>query len=157
MIKPEQQSLSTEGERPDRRREKTAPCGLDCFNCEVYEDNITATTRSFLANSLGKSEGSVACRGCRVENGCRLAYSSCETLDCARQHGVEFCSDCPEFPCGRYCPSVDGASNFPHNLKLYNLLRMRLLGFSDWADEASLNRKKYFAGKFIVGRGPIIE
>ena len=20
----------------------TAPCGLDCFNCEIYEDNLTS-------------------------------------------------------------------------------------------------------------------
>jgi hypothetical protein len=27
------------------KEKSIAPCGIDCFNCEVYEDNINETTR----------------------------------------------------------------------------------------------------------------
>jgi hypothetical protein len=55
------------------------------------------------------------------------------------------------------CPSAESALRYPHNLKLYNLCRIKLLGPEKWAEEAAANRIRYFKGKFVVGKGPVTE
>ena len=59
-----------------------APCGMHCLVCYVY---------------FRKKK---PCRGCRAMDGsqpdhCRV----CKIKTCAGEHGVAFCSDCPDFPC----------------------------------------------------------
>ncbi len=31
----------------------TAPCGLDCFNCELHEDNLTSDFAEFIHSKSG--------------------------------------------------------------------------------------------------------
>jgi hypothetical protein len=50
---------------------------------------------------------------------------------------------------------AEGAQIYPHNLKLYNLMRIRSRGLEKWAREASANRDAYFKGKFSIGTGPV--
>lgn len=133
-----------------------APCGIDCFNCEVYKENITTDVKKRLAAVMNISEDQVSCNGCRAQNGCRLHWGKCDTLDCVKKHNVNYCFECNEFPCEMLCPSRESAEHYPHNLKLYNLCRMRLLGIDAWSKETATNRKRYFQGKFIVGKGAII-
>ncbi len=135
----------------------TAPCGIDCFNCQMLEGNITEQLKNTYAALLKKSPDEVACQGCRTMNGCRLHYQSCDLLDCVKTKRVEFCYQCPEFPCSMLEPALDGADKYPHNLKLYNLCRIQRIGVEEWAKEASLIRLKYFKGKFVVGKGPVLE
>jgi hypothetical protein len=140
------------------KRELTAPCGLDCFNCEVYEKNITEQTKKLLAERLQLPTFRVACKGCREQKGIRLRFSSCETFDCVIKKGKEFCFECEEFPCAKLQPAVEGAGLYPHNMKLFNLCRMKLVGVDKWAEEEAAEiRKKYFKGKFIVGVGPVLK
>lgn len=134
-----------------------APCGIDCFNCEVYEKNITEETRLKFATVAKIQPEQVSCKGCREQGGCRLHWGKCDTLDCVKSHGVEFCFQCNDFPCKMLCPSAESAPRYPHNLKLYNLCRMKLLGVEKWTSEAAENRMRNFKGKFIVGKGPVIE
>jgi hypothetical protein len=135
----------------------TAPCGLDCFNCEVHENNVTDEMRKMFSANTGLSPEKVQCKGCRDQKGERLGMSLCETYKCVNEKGVEFCHECDEFPCQKLQPAADGASRFPHNMKVYNLCRMKAVGLDQWAKEASEIRKRYFAGKFIVGKGPVVE
>jgi len=66
------------------------------------------------------------------------------------------CSDCPDFPCDRLAPALDGADRYPHNLKLFNLCRIRAVGLERWAcEEAAGIRRRYYEGAFIPGRGPV--
>ena len=37
----------------------TAPCGLDCFNCPVYEGNITAEVKKQVSDVLNIMECNV--------------------------------------------------------------------------------------------------
>jgi hypothetical protein len=84
--------------------------------------------------------------------------SLCATYVCAEKKGVEFCFECGEFPCSKLLPVADGADRYPHNHKLYNLCRMKLVGIDKWAEEESMDiRVKYFKGKFVVGAGPVLE
>lgn len=138
-------------------RRMTAPCGLDCFNCQMHEKNITEEMRKGLAAMLKKSPDQVACKGCRDQNGCPLYPGSCDTLECARAKGVEFCHECSDFPCAKLAPSASGAEKYPHNLKVYNLCQMKALGFEEWAEKHSMkNRALYYKGQFIPGKGPVL-
>ena len=64
------------------------------------------------------------------------------------------CSDCGEFPCGKLMPMREWADRAPHNLKTYNLCRIKLLGLEEFMKEAGLNRKKYFMGRMVNAAGP---
>ncbi|MDX9722572.1 MAG: DUF3795 domain-containing protein [Myxococcota bacterium] len=134
-----------------------SPCGIDCFNCEVYEDKLSDELRARLAATFGLEPEKVACKGCREQNGCRLHWGACATLDCVKAHQVDYCYECNEFPCEKLCPSRESAERYPHNLKLYNLCRMKLLGLEAWAQEAATNRRRYFRGTFVVGTGAVLD
>ena len=83
---------------------------------------------------------------------------NCATYNCIMEKGLRFCFECTEFPCTKLQPVADGAASFPHNTKVYNLCRMKLLGVEKWAEEESLiTRERYFNGKFVIGTGPVLE
>ena len=133
-----------------------APCGLECFNCNMLEENLTDDYKARVAEYRKISPDEVACKGCRAENGkCRYADFDCATWACTQEKGVTYCFECDEFPCGLLAPSVKGAS-FPHNMKVYNLCRMRLIGVDDWIKESATIRKRYYEGTFVVGQGPVL-
>jgi hypothetical protein len=140
------------------KRRLTAPCGLDCFNCEIYEGNITEEMKKQFALKIRKDPEEVPCKGCRVENGCKHLGQPCETLKCIKAKELEFCFQCEEFPCVKLQPAKEGADRFPHNFKLFNLCRMKAVGVEKWAEEeAKLIRQRYFLGKFIPGTGPVLK
>ena len=137
-------------------RDLCSPCGLDCFNCELYFKNITEDFKQLVAVKTGRKPEEIPCRGCRAEREARL--KRCESLKCIVRHDVEFCFECPEFPCPFLAPSKDGAELFPHNMKVYNLCRMRAIGVEQWAaQEAATIRALYYKGKFVPGRGPVLD
>lgn len=133
----------------------TAPCGLACFLCELYEDNLTDEFAELLHAKLGVKREDAVCRGCRQQDGKHFHLpGGCATLDCVKAKGVALCSDCEDFPCPLLAPVADQAFRYPHNIKLYNLCRIRKAGVKGWiANEAEPIKKKYFKGKFIVGKG----
>jgi hypothetical protein len=138
------------------KRKLTAPCGLDCFNCEIYESNLTKDLADFIHKKMGIPIKDIPCKGCRQQDGkhYHLPPEGCATLDCAKEKGVEFCCDCQEFPCSFLAPLADGAERFPHNMKLFNLCRIQKVGIDRWIEEEAGDiRKKYFTSKFVVGRG----
>ncbi len=140
------------------KRELTAPCGLDCFNCPSYAGNITEEWQKRIAEYLHLPFEDAPCKGCRGENGrCKWGPSQeCATWECIQAKGVEFCHECGDFPCGHLLPTKQGA-DFPHNMKVYNLCRMKLIGLDAWIEESATIRKRYYEGKFLVGQGPVLE
>ncbi len=143
---------------PNDCRKLTAPCGLDCFNCEIHVDNITPDFQKRVAQTLGKSLEAIPCPGCRQNRGCKLFSHECETFLCAEEHNVAFCFQCADFPCSKLQPAREGADRYPHNFKLYNLCRIQAVGVEEWSrNEAALIRKKYFSGTFVPGTGPVIK
>ncbi|HAK60811.1 MAG TPA: hypothetical protein DCO77_10580 [Nitrospiraceae bacterium] len=134
----------------------TAPCGLDCFNCDIYEDNLTNDLAELISKKTGAHMEEIACKGCRQQDGKHFHLSSegCATLNCAKANGLEMCCDCTDFPCVFLAPTADEAARYPHNMKVYNLCRTKKVGLDRWIEEeAGQIRKKYFTGKFVVGRG----
>ena len=134
----------------------TAPCGLDCFNCPLYEGNITEEWKKQVSTFLKIPVEETPCKGCRGENGnCKFAPNNrCATWDCVQEKGLTYCHECADFPCKLLMPTLQGA-NYPHNMKVYNLCRMKLLGIEKWIEEAPEIRKRYFEGRFEVGKGPV--
>ena len=134
----------------------TAPCGLDCFNCQIYEENLTDEFSEMIHKKFGVSKEEIPCKGCRVQDGEHYHLpDGCATLNCVREKGVELCCDCKDFPCALLAPTADGAGLYPHNIKVYNLCRIKAIGIEQWIEEAGQIRKKYFTGKFVVGKGQV--
>ena len=135
--------------------ELTAPCGLDCFDCELLESNLTEELRAAYAVRFGTPASEVGCRGCRTGGGCKMLDVPCPTRACVMERELSFCSQCDDFPCARLMPARDGADRYPHNVKLYNLCRIQAVGLHRWAeDEAKAIRDRYFHGRFRPGHGP---
>ncbi|MDR0796352.1 MAG: DUF3795 domain-containing protein [Tannerella sp.] len=136
----------------------TAPCGLDCFNCPLYKGNITEEYKKQVSEFLGIPLEETPCEGCRDEKGhCKFATGEhCITWDCVQEKGVTYCYECADFPCKLLMPSQKGAQ-FPHNMKVYNLCRMKFFGIEKWIEEAAEIRERYFTGTFEVGKGPVLE
>ena len=140
-------------------KDATAMWGIDCFNCELFHSNIDG----FFARlppehqqayaARGMTIEKLRCQGCR-HGGCTVIGGACETLACATERKVDFCSDCADFPCSKLQPLVEGAQKYPHNLKVYNLTAIKNRGIEAWAAEAGQIRKRYFEGKFKIGAGP---
>ena len=135
-------------------KERIAPCGLDCGTCPAQETNISAGLRARFAELFHCRPEEAACSGCRLSGGSPVTCPDCPTFACAAEHGVRYCFECPEFPCRMLMPVADGAARFPHNTKLYNLCRIRLLGSETWLKEIESDMDLYFAGKLVLGRGP---
>lgn len=139
------------------RQERVAPCGLDCGTCPVNKDNITLKMRTAVAAMFRVAPQNAQCEGCRPTDGSPLPCSDCATYRCAQEKGLQYCSECEGFPCRRLMPAADGAGRYPHNTKLYNLCRMRLLGLERWLEEAAADRERYFQGTFVLGEGPLFK
>lgn len=137
------------------KKSLTAPCGLDCFNCEIFEDNLTHDLAELIHKKTGVPKAEIACKGCRFQDGKHFHLpQGCATLECAKAKGVELCSDCEDFPCALLAPVADGAAQYPHNIKVYNLCRIKKVGLHRWIEEEARQiRKKYFTAKFVVGKG----
>lgn len=133
-----------------------APCGIDCFNCEMFEENVTDEFQTRLSESMHIPKEYITCKGCKDGNVCqflKLSGKICKTLDCVQQKNVTYCFECDGFPCDLLMPLADGASKFPQNIKLYNLCLMKKIGVEKWAEQASDIRKTYFTKKIQIGEG----
>jgi len=139
----------------EREKELTAPCGLDCFNCQIHEDNLTEGFALMMSEKTGVPLEAISCKGCRQQDGAHwhLPPEGCTTLICAKEKGVDLCCDCDDFPCMLLAPIADGAERFPHNLKVFNLCRIKEVGIERWIEDAGEIRKNYFSNPFVVGKG----
>jgi len=135
----------------------TAPCGIDCFNCELLEANLTEELRASVAARTGRAPADVGCQGCRT-HGCPIFPEPCPTRACVADRNIAFCCQCDDFPCTRLLPSPQAGGRFPHNMKLYNLCRIQAVGLQRWAEEEATGiRKRYFHGTFKPGYGPVLD
>jgi len=140
----------------ETKKALTAPCGLDCFNCELYERNLTDKLVDIFHTKMGIPKEAIPCKGCRQQDGkhFHLPAEGCATLNCAKARDIDLCCNCNDFPCAFLAPVADQAARYPHNMKVYNLGRIKNVGIERWIEEEAGNiRKKYFTGTFVVGKG----
>ena len=89
-------------------------CGLKCGLCPMHY-----------------IEGG-GCPGCGGGDG----NQSCAIARCSLEHGgVEFCSQCPEYPCEKYDGLDDYDSFVPHRDRTAELLRVQALGIETYRAE----------------------
>lgn len=130
-----------------------APCGLNCRKCLANVDGPIRAASTALQEALGSFDSYAErfsrfekvfagypafkevlaylaqgdCRGCR-EGTCK--FFDCAVMACHKAKGVDFCFQCPEFPCER--------TNFDPNLRarwLQMQLRMREIGVEAFFEE----------------------
>lgn len=133
-----------------------APCGIDCFNCEMFEKNLTEEFQERMAELFKVSKERIICKGCINGNQCLvldLQGQKCQTLECVNKNGVDYCFECNQFPCENLMPIADRAATHPHNMKLYNLCMMKKLGINGWLEIADDIRHTYFNQKMRIGKG----
>jgi len=134
-----------------------APCGIYCGECLAYKAKDNPELVEYLAARGLKSE-KLPCPGCRKGQGdCPALGSDCETYACVDRRGIDFCHECPVFPCTMLNPAADRANVLPHNIKVYNLCFIKEQGLAKWLENAPVIQKKYFQGKMVIGKGPQLE
>jgi len=130
--------------------ELIAPCGLYCGACPLYK----AASDPALAQKIAQRQNipleAASCAGCRPLQGHIkiMGEPGCGTYDCAiNQRGVDFCYNCPDFPCLKLAPCSDRAQELPHNTKIYNLILLSKMDPEQWVAEAEARLRNYFRGK----------
>ena len=109
----------------EKIKRQLGPCGIYCGKCYAYSDGVIQHHSSELLKALGNFEpyakrlvalleepvfgkypdfkemlahfANGGCKGCRNDD-CKL-FKGCKVKECARDKAVEFCFQCPEFPC----------------------------------------------------------
>ncbi len=107
---------------------KLGPCGLNCSKCFAYSNGSIKKLSSELQESLGNFDiyaerfvelldepvfkkypdfkemlshfANAECKGCRNDE-CKL-FQNCKVKQCSRDHSVDFCFQCEEFPCKKH-------------------------------------------------------
>ena len=128
----------------------TSPCGLYCGGCPLFQARTDATLRKRLAEARGVPEDRlVLCAGCRPLKGKVTVVDSavCPTYACIEARGLEFCYECPDFPCLKLAPCADRAADIPHNTKIYNLLLIRRDAVDSFVANYRTRIRQYLRGK----------
>jgi len=121
----------------DTDKHLAAVCGLYCKACTLYIATLEDPERlKGLAARFGMSEDEVKCYGCRADK--RGPYcGNCKMAACAAEHGIEFCSECNDYPCDDL---RQFQSERPHRIELWDdLERIRTVGYTQWLKESKSN------------------
>jgi hypothetical protein len=140
--------------------DRLAPCGLDCHRCAMCRDGVIQRTAAELAAALDGYEdvaprlvglapvlgnyrqfsevlalfAGASCSGCRSGG---ATYPLCAARTCFKEHGVDFCFQCGDYPCER--------NDYPESFQKRwreNNDRMRAVGVEQYFEE-SLLRPRY--------------
>ena len=85
------------------------------------------------------------CPGC----GGGAGNQSCSIAKCSFEHGgVQFCWECPEYPCFRYEGFDDGDSFVPHRNRQQDIVQARELGLEDYL--AQLEEKRAILDELLA-------
>lgn len=123
------------GEKQAGRLDKkyAAVCGLYCEACSLFIATREDPERlKALAARFGLSEEAVKCHGCRSDK--RFPHcENCRMFACAAERGIDFCSECEEYPCGHL---KEFQAERPHRIELWDdLERIRAVGHERWLRE----------------------
>ena len=135
-----------------------APCGIHCglcpLNLAIKDDKL----RNKLSQILNLAPDKAACTGCRSIDGyCPVIAEQCATWVCVSSKGLEFCSECIDFPCEKLMPCSDRAEKLPHNIKIASLILRKNKGSFEWKKSIKDVYDRYFHGKMVIGRGPKLK
>jgi hypothetical protein len=133
-----------------------APCGLHCGFCPLNRAVTDEQLKKRISERLKLPIQKAACPGCRPVDGyCPvIGEEQCSTWLCAKGKGVEFCSECTEFPCVKLLPCSDRSDQIPQNIKICSLALRKAKGAHEWEKAIKEIYDLYFQGKMVVGHGP---
>src|SRR5664280_2081884 len=110
-----------------------APCGVDCSMCPLHLATNDEALKKRLSEMLNLPQDKMACVGCReIDGNCPVIPEQCATWLCVKEKGVDFCSDCSDFPCTKLAPCADRASTRPYNIKVFSLTLRKNKGAQEW-------------------------
>lgn len=100
-----------------------APCGLNCYQCEVYkatiEDSINKKielAEKFTSPEYEVSPEDINCLGCHRDSTLVFKFCrECELRQCATHHNVINCGYCEDYACDKISNILD---NDPNNKKI---------------------------------------
>lgn len=123
--------------RNDACKKTAAVCGLYCEACTLFiaTNEDPARLKAF-AKVYNSSEEAIKCYGCRSDR--RGPYCQiCTMFDCAAERGIDFCSECEEYPCDNL---KQFQSEMPHRIELWkDLDRIKAAGYKEWLKEVREN------------------
>ncbi len=135
-----------------------APCGIYCGVCEAYKAKDDPALMERMKNSKALKIELLPCPGCRTVRGkCLAVDGTCATYACVTEHAVDFCFQCPEFPCAKLNPAADRAEILPHNIKVFNLCCIQHQGLARFVERAPDIKQRYYRGKMAIGKGPQLK
>lgn len=111
-----------------------AVCGLFCPACRVFigtrEDPAGLAV---MAQRFQRPVEEMQCNGCRSEKRCFYCETKCTMAKCAADKGVDFCGQCPEYP----CESLKSfQAEMPHRIELWKSQdRIKEAGYEKWYAE----------------------
>ena len=109
-----------------RKEPRFSLCGLNCGLCVMYTGGY--------------------CPGCGGGEG----NQSCAIARCSLQHGgVQFCWECPEYPCPRYHGFDDGDSFIPHRNRQQDIAQARALGLNGYL--AQMDERRVILDDLLSG------
>lgn len=116
-------------------------CGLYCGACEILNARTEEQKQKVVRDwreMWTVSPEQVTCRGCKTEKPF-LMCRNCRIKDCASEKGLEFCYQCPDYPCEHYRRSQDYISKYEHlqhwKTARQNLEFIRTHGVAAWLEE----------------------
>lgn len=94
-------------------------CGIDCGLCPRFV-----------------SQSASACPGCGAPNFYEK-HPSCGFLTCCgKNHGLEVCAECNEYPCKRFDPEREGYDSFvTHKKVFHNQEMIQKIGINNFMEE----------------------
>lgn len=139
------------------------PCGIYCEKCFAFSSGSIKLNSTALENALGNFDlyaerfavllnepafssypdfkkllhyfSTVNCRGCRKEQ-CKL-FASCKVRECHKTKKVDFCFQCPEFPCNN-----TGFDEHLYKRSVLINLRIKKIGIQKYYEEIK-DRPRY--------------
>jgi len=122
-------------------KDLVSTCGLYCGACGIYlatQENYGEKILQY-AVVLNQTFEQTLCDGCGAKRKSLHCSKVCTFIDCKLRNGVNFCTDCNEFPC---LALIDFKSKTPHRAEIIDSqYRMREIGIEKWLIEM----KDYFS------------
>jgi hypothetical protein len=117
---------------PDKKL--AAVCGLFCPACNLFIGTTEDPARlQKMAGRFRMTAEEVKCYGCRADKRGPYCDKYCKMTKCAVEKGIDFCGECPEYPCTELKTFQAQA---PHRLELWeSLARIKEVGYERWYAE----------------------
>jgi hypothetical protein len=115
----------------DADKSLAAACGLFCPSCTFYIGSTEDPRRlQALAERFKRTVDDLTCFGCRSDKRSIFCENYCKMTKCAAQKGIDFCGQCPEYPCADLKAFQ---SLMPHRIELWDShQRINDAGWETW-------------------------